>query len=91
MTPRLPVAEKGLGKAGFSRAKKALTPTTSRATAAKQTSCQSLPASGRAALRATAPRPSEAHPQPPSLLKDPGVCEPLRYTQAGCSASSKRR
>ena len=50
VTPRLPTVEKGLGKAGFSRAKKALIPTTSRATAAKQTSCQSLPSSGRAVL-----------------------------------------
>lgn len=50
VTPRLPTVEKGLGKAGFSRTKKALILTTSQATAAKQTSCQSRPSPGRAVL-----------------------------------------
>ena len=52
VTPRLPTVEKGLEKAGFLRAKQALTPTTSQAAAAKQTSRWTHCSSGRAVLRA---------------------------------------
>lgn len=82
VTPRLPTVEKGLEKASFLRAKQALTPTTSQAAAAKQTSRWTHCSSGRAVLRATAPGPGEVHPQtPPSLFTDRGICDPPRYTQ----------
>lgn len=67
VTPCLPTAEKGLEKAGFLRAKKVLTPTTSQAAAAKQTSRWTRRSSGRAVLRATAPGPGELHPQTPRV------------------------